>query len=67
MVLFWGCFSFKALDLGDFRGISKIKNVGKEEDVEGSRIFLGGGMEGRDLCIFFELFFWFLDEEEDNL
>ena len=66
MVLFWGCFSFKALDLGDFRGISKIKNVGKEEDVEGSRIFLGG-MEGSDFCIFFELFFWFLEEEEDNL
>ena len=29
--------------------------------------FFWGGMEGRDFCIFFELFFWFLEEEEDNL
>ncbi len=38
----------------------------EEEDVEGSRIlFLGwrGGIFG----VFLGLFFWFLEEEEDNL
>ena len=38
----------------------------EEEDVEGSRIFFRG-LRGGIFGVFLELFFGFLEEEEDNL
>ncbi len=67
LVLFWGCFSFKALDLGDFRGISKNKKCGKGRGGCGGQqdffMDLGGGIFG----IFLELFLGFLQSVQRKL
>ena len=53
---FLGCFSFKALDLGDFRGISKNKICGKGRGGCGAAgLFLGD--EGEEFLLFFHAFF----------
>jgi hypothetical protein len=57
LVLFWGCFSFKALDFGDFRGISKNKKCGKGRGGCGGQQDYFQGIEKRDFGCFFMVVF----------
>ena len=68
LVRFLDYFSFKALDLGDFRGISKNKKCGKGRGRCGGQqdSFFWDVGEGF-LVFFLSCFFWFLQSVQRKL